>query len=47
MKITCGKLESWEVCYGTLIETGIEEIEEEVKEKFVEIDGKKYKLIEV
>ena len=37
--IKCGKLESGEVCYGNLIETGIEEVK-----KIITIDNKEIEL---
>jgi len=48
LKITCGKLEAGEVCFGNLVEVGMPDQKEEKSElcagKVVEIDGVKYKL---
>ena len=41
LEITCGKLESGEVCYGDLIETGIEEDDDKVE---ITCEGKTVKI---
>ena len=47
--ITCGKLESGEVCYGILKEVGMLEEKKEIslsgKEVSVTVDGKTYRAI--
>ena len=49
-QITCGKLESGDVCYGELIETGVKndgQVEGELEPvKTIVLDGVKYDLIE-
>ena len=42
-KITCGKLEGGEVCYGDVEELGLSE--EKKDEEVIEVNGKKYKRI--
>jgi len=41
LEIKCGKLESGEVCYGELIETGIEEDDDKVE---ITCEGKTVKI---
>ena len=45
--ITCGKLEGGEVAYGIVKEIGLPDEKPVAKDRQIEIDGKKYKLVEV